>query len=81
MMASLVTIRMNEELRKSMQTNANRLHLSQTDYIRKAIEQMNNQIEKKERKERLQNASLMVRKNSMEINAEFSAIEYDPETE
>lgn len=78
-MTSLVSIRVNDELLKTMKMNAHRLHLSQTDYIRKAIEHMNDEIEKRERKKRLISASLNVRKESMKVNAEFSDIEHDPE--
>lgn len=79
-MTSLVSIRMNDKLLKEMKTNAHRLQLSQTEYIRKAIEHMNNEIERQERKKKLKNASLRVRKESMKINAEFSEIEDDPES-
>ena len=79
-MTSLVSIRINDNLLQSMKTNAHRLHLSQTDYVRKAIELMNRETERRERKKRLENASLRVRKESMKINAEFSEIEDDPES-
>ena len=77
-MTSLVTIRMNDKLLRTMKANAHHLQLSQTDYIRKAIEQMNNQIEQQKRQKRLTQASLRVRKNSMAVNAEFSGIEHEP---
>ena len=79
-MTSLVSIRLNDTLLQSMKANAHRIHLSQTDYIRKAIQLMNCETEGVERKKRLKNASLRVRKESMKINAEFSEIEHDPET-
>jgi Arc/MetJ-type ribon-helix-helix transcriptional regulator len=78
-MTSLVSIRLNDELLQKMKAKAHVLHLSQTDYIRKAIELMNDETEKRERTKRLQHASLRVRKESMKINTEFSDIEYDPE--
>ncbi len=79
-MTSLVSIRINDALLQAMKANAHRLHLSQTDYIRKAIEHMNSETEKQERKNRLKNASLRVRKESMKINTEFGAIEHDPKS-
>jgi hypothetical protein len=79
-MTSLISVRVNDALLKETKANAYRLHLSQTDYIRKAIELMNNEARKYERKKRLQEASLRVRKESMKINAEFSEIENDPES-
>ncbi|OGT49419.1 MAG: hypothetical protein A3E82_06410 [Gammaproteobacteria bacterium RIFCSPHIGHO2_12_FULL_38_11] len=78
-MTSLVSIRLNDDLFREMKANAQMLHLSQTDYIRKAIEIMNDEIVKKQRRRRLKEASLLVRKESMKINAEFSEVEHDPE--
>ncbi len=77
-MTSLVSISLNDGLLQEIKANAHLLHLSQTNYIRKAIENMNHEIEKQERKKRLKKASLRVRKESMKINAEFSEIERDP---
>lgn len=79
-MSSLVSFRINEGLLQAMKTHAQHLHLSQTDYIRRAIEHMNHETEKQERKKRLQTASLRVRADSMIINTEFSEIEHDPES-
>ena len=79
-MKSQISIRVNDEMLEAMKANAHLLHLSQTEYIRKAIEKMNREIEKKEGKNRLKNASLLVRTESMKINNEFSEIESDPET-
>jgi len=78
-MTSLVSIRIGENLLQAMRENANRLHLTQTEYIRQSIKSMNNKIEKKERKKRLENASILIRKESMNVNAEFYEIENDPE--
>lgn len=77
-MPSLISIRINPELLQATKANANRLHLSQTEYIRQAIEMMNKKTEKEMRRKRLQEASLLVRQESMTINAEFSEIEDDP---
>ena len=77
-MKALVSVRLSEPLIEAMNQNAHALHLSQTDYIRKAIELMNHETEKKKRAERLMNASLRVREESMKINAEFDEIEHDP---
>lgn len=77
-MTALVSIRLNDALLHEMKAKAQVLHLSQTDYIRRAIERMNDETEKQERGQRLTQASLHVRKESMKINAEFSEIEDDP---
>lgn len=79
-MTSLLSIRVNDKLLETTKASAHRLHLSQTEYIRKAIERMNNEVARQERKKRLKSASLRVRKESMKINAEFSEIERDPES-
>lgn len=74
-----VSIRLDDELFQAMKDKAHILHLSQTDYIRRAIEHMNVETERHERKKRLKRASLRVREESMKINAEFGEIEHDPE--
>lgn len=79
-MTSLISIRLQDDLLREIKHNAHVLHLSQTDYIRKAIKSMNENIAKYERKKKLQEASLRVRKESMKINAEFNEIEHDPES-
>ncbi len=79
MMSSLVSIRLHDDLLRALKISARLLHLSQTEYIRTAIDRMNQEIAKQERKKRLQDASLRVRKESMKVNREFSDIENDPE--
>ena len=79
-MTSLISIRLNDKLLREMRLRAQILHLSQTDYIRKAINHMNSKIAKQERSRRLKEASLLVREESMKINADFSDIEHDPKT-
>ena len=49
------------------------------EYIRSAIERMNREVEARVRSERMARASRKVRKESMQVNAEFVAIERDPE--
>lgn len=73
-MKTIISIRLSEPLTQAMLKNARALHLSQADYIRKAIEFMNDGVEKKRKAERLIKASLRVRKASMKINAEFDMI-------
>ncbi len=78
-MSALVSIRMNDSLFETMRNMASILHLSQTDYIRQAIEHMNEEASRQARAHRLQQASLKTRSESMSVNAEFSDIEHDPE--
>ena len=77
-MSSLVSIRLHDKTYQEMKAKAHISHMSQTDYIRKAIERMNDEMEQLKREERLRQASLRIREGSMEINAEFSQIEHDP---
>lgn len=79
-MTSLISIRLQDKLFNTMKAKAQHLDLSQTEYIRTAIERMNHETERLERIQRLKQASLRVRKESMKINAEFSKVEHDPET-
>jgi len=78
-MSGLVSIRLQDELLQEMKANAATAHLTQTAYIRKAIERMNDVTRQRARSRRLKQASLRVRDESMKINAEFSQIEHDPE--
>ncbi|EKD78097.1 MAG: hypothetical protein ACD_42C00043G0003 [uncultured bacterium] len=77
-MTSLISIRLDENLLRSTKNKARLLHLSQTEYIRRAIEQMNKKTEQLARRRRLKHASLRVRKESLKINTEFDDVEYDP---
>ena len=47
--------------------------------LQKLILEMNQAVEIRERKQRLMAASQLVRQESMKVNAEFAAIEDDPE--
>jgi metal-responsive CopG/Arc/MetJ family transcriptional regulator len=58
---------------------AHKLNLSRTEYIRKAIILMNQQMKYTEKNQRMLDASLRTRKESMLVNKEFSEIEHDPE--
>lgn len=78
-MSALVSVRLDDQLFKEMKLKAHDLHLTQTDYIRRAIVHMNHDLEAHERNEKLRQASLLVREDSMRVNAEFSRIEYDPD--
>ena len=78
-MSSLVSVRLNDQLIQAMKAKASILHLSQTDYIRRAIERLNDEIELQERSERMKRASLLTRAESMRVNAEFSEIDHDPD--
>ena len=74
---SVISIRLPEQLLQQLDHRASFLHIQRAEYIRKAIEYMNEEMNKKERKEKLIQASLRVRDDSMRINQEFSDIEHD----
>jgi metal-responsive CopG/Arc/MetJ family transcriptional regulator len=74
---TIVTIRLSEKILREVDLYAHDIHIPRTEYIRMAIEQMNENIKSKKRSERLKAASLRVRKESIRINKEFSEIEDD----
>lgn len=80
-MKSLLSIRLDDKLLQELRHKAQFLHLSQAEYVREAILRFNASLEQKEKAKRLQQASLKVRANSMEVNKEFSEIEHDPDIE
>ncbi len=72
-------LKLPEELLEASGRCAEALHLSRAEYIRRAVERMNRETRARLRAERLAAASRKVRKESMRVNAEFAAIERDPE--
>lgn len=74
----LVSLSLPEELLDTSTECASALRISRAGYIRKAIEQMNQQTLREIRAARLAEVSRRVRRESMKVNAEFSAIETTP---
>lgn len=70
---SYISFRLSKKLLHELNCRAKALRLPRNVYICKAIESMNEKI--LERKYKLEQASLLVRKESMRINKEFSEIE------
>jgi hypothetical protein len=58
---------------------AETLRVSRAEYIRLAIDRMNRKTAARLRAERLMAVSRRVRDESMRVNAEFAAIERDPD--
>lgn len=77
---TMVTLRLPDDIIHKIDLNAHLLHMSRSEYIKKAIFEMNYEIQNRERSQRLMAASQRVRQQSMKINAEFAAIEHDPES-
>lgn len=74
-----VTLRLPDNVLHKIDINAHMLHMSRSEYIKKAILEMNHDIQQAARKCRLREASLLVRQESMKVNKEFAEIEHDPE--
>jgi predicted transcriptional regulator len=74
-----VSLKLPEELLKTSSQCAEALHLSRAAYIRRAIDRMNRETRAKVQAKRLAEASRKVRKESMRVNAEFAAIEREPD--
>lgn len=77
---AVISIRIPDTLLHDLDGSARALHMPRAEYIRKAIEHMNAEVCNKERKNKLVQASLRVRKGSLRINKEFSKIEHEPDT-
>jgi hypothetical protein len=74
-----ISLKLTKALLKTGGRCARALGIPRADYIRRAIERMNEADEARARAERMARASRKVRKGSMRVNAEFAAIERDPD--
>ena len=74
-----ISLKLPEELLETSARCARLLGIPRAEYIRRAIERMNCEAESRARAERIARASRKVRKESMPVNAEFAAIEHDPD--
>jgi hypothetical protein len=75
-----VSLKLPEKLLETSERCARALGISRAEYIHRAIERMNRETsEAPIRAEQMPRASRKVRKESMQVNAEFAAIERDPE--
>ncbi len=72
-----ISLKLPDDLLRKSDHCAEAARLSRAEYIRRAIERMNRETEARLRADRLAKASRKVRKESMKVNAEFSAIEDD----
>ena len=76
---SLFSIRLNNQLINETKERAKILNMSESKYIRIAIEHMNKEVLRQKFNQKLKKSSLLVRKESQLVNDEFSRIEHDPE--
>ncbi len=74
-----ISLKLPEDMIQITGQYAERLHVSRAEYIRSAIERMNRKIHASLRAQQLAEASKKVREESMRVNAEFAAIENDPD--
>jgi len=74
-----ISLNLPEDVLEASGKAANALRLSRSAYIRKAVERMNRETEARERAERMAQASRKCRDESLRVNAEFAAIEHDPD--
>jgi metal-responsive CopG/Arc/MetJ family transcriptional regulator len=74
-----ISLKLPDELLEASGRCAESLRLSRAEYIRRAISRMNRETRDRLRAKRLAEVSRKVRKESMRVNAEFAAIERDPD--
>ena len=74
-----VSLKLPDELLEASGRCAEALQIPRAEYIRRAIEQMNRETQKRLRAKKLTEASRKVREESMKVNAEFAVIEQDPD--
>ena len=73
-----LSLRLPDELLHDVDDFARQMHIPRAEYVRKALEQMNMAVAAQQRKTRLMETSLKVRKESMNVNTEYSAFEDVP---
>lgn len=74
-----ISLKVTEKELEEAERLSSALGISRAAYIRRAIETYNRSAAAEVRAQRLADASHRVRAESMRINAEFSAIETDPD--
>ena len=74
-----ISLKLPQDLLVTSTRVAESLGITRTEYIRNAIEEANRRTVARERAARLADASRRVRDESMRVNAEFAAIERDPD--
>ncbi len=75
---AIISLRLPESLARQVSRLAKAQHMPRSEYIRRALERMNREVEAELRRARMAEASRRVREESMAVNAEFDAIEQAP---
>lgn len=78
---SAISLKLPDSLLAASGECAAALQLSRAEYIRCAIQRMNRDTRAQLRARRLAEVSRRVRGESMRVNAEFAAVERDPDAE
>ena len=74
-----IALKLPEDLMEESGRLAETLCVSRAEYIRMAIRRLNHKTAARLRAERLAEVSKRVREESMKVNAEFAAIEINPD--
>ena len=74
-----ISLRLPDDLLNEVEKRAEDLHIPRAEYVRRALERMNRDVLQQRRRTRLMELSLRVREESMNVNAEFSKVEHEPE--
>jgi len=74
-----ISLRLPDDLLREVEERAGDLHVPRAEYVRRALERMNREVLQQRRRTRLMELSLRVREESMNVNAEFSEVEHEPE--
>jgi metal-responsive CopG/Arc/MetJ family transcriptional regulator len=74
-----ISLKLPDDLLQASGECADSLNIPRSEYIRRAIDRMNQETRSRLRKKRLADASRKVRKESMKVNADFDKIEGDPD--
>jgi len=74
-----ISLRLPDDLLREVEERAGDLHVPRAEYVRRALERMNREVLQQKRRTRLMEISLRVREESMNVNAEFSEVEHEPE--
>ena len=73
-----ISIRIQDDVLSEVDKIARELNVPRTEYLRRAILAMNRKVSEDKRRTRIMKLSNRVRKESMQVNAEFSGVEHDP---
>ena len=74
-----ISLSLPEDLLEASGRHSMALRIPRAEYIRRAIEQLNEKMDAETRARRMRQAALKCRAADLEVNADFAAIEQTPE--